>query len=50
VFEWTAEAEEVFQELKTRFSTELILVIFDLSKPSVVETDALDKAIRACLS
>jgi hypothetical protein len=50
VFEWTAEAEEAFQELKTRFSTELILVIFDLSKPSVVETDASDKAIGACLS
>jgi hypothetical protein len=50
VFEWTAEAEEAFQELKTRFSTEPILVIFDPSKPSVVETDASDKAIGACLS
>jgi hypothetical protein len=50
VFEWSAEAEEAFQELKIRFSTELILVIFDPKKPSVVETDALDKAIRACLS
>jgi hypothetical protein len=50
VFEWIAEAEEAFQELKTRFSTEPILVIFDLSKPSVVETDASDKAIGACLS
>jgi hypothetical protein len=50
VFEWTAEAEEAFQELKTRFSTEPILVIFDPKKPSVVETDASDKAIGACLS
>jgi hypothetical protein len=50
VFEWTAEAEEAFQELKTRFSTEPILIIFDPSKPSVVETDASDKAIGACLS
>jgi hypothetical protein len=50
VFEWTAEAEEAFQELKTRFSTEPILIIFDPSKPSVVETDTSDKAIRACLS
>jgi hypothetical protein len=50
VFEWTAEAEGAFQELKTRFSTEPILVIFDPSKPSVVETDASDKAIGACLS
>jgi hypothetical protein len=50
VFEWSAEAEEAFQELKTRFSTEPILVIFDPKKPSVVETDASDKVIGACLS
>jgi hypothetical protein len=50
VFEWTAKAKEAFQELKTRFSTEPILVIFDPSKPSIVETDASDKAIRAYLS
>lgn len=50
VFEQSAEAEGAFQELKTRFSTEPILVIFDLSKPSIVETDASDKAIGACLS
>ena len=50
MFEWAAEAEEAFQELKTRFSTEPILVIFDPTKPSMVETDASDKAIGACLS
>ena len=50
MFEWSAEAEEAFQELKTCFSTEPILVIFDPKRPSVVETDALDKAIGACLS
>ncbi|KAM0708542.1 hypothetical protein Q7P35_005194 [Cladosporium inversicolor] len=49
-FEWSAEAEEAFQELKTRFSTEPILVIFDPKRPSVVETDTSDKAIGACLS
>ncbi|KAM0701567.1 hypothetical protein Q7P35_010475 [Cladosporium inversicolor] len=49
-FVWSAEAEEAFQELKTRFSTEPILVIFDPKKPSIVETDTSDKAIRACLS
>jgi len=49
-FEWTLEAEKAFQELKTRFSTEPILVIFDPKKPVTVETDASDKAIRACLS
>ncbi|KAM0705466.1 hypothetical protein Q7P35_006825 [Cladosporium inversicolor] len=50
VFEWSAEAEEAFQELKTCFSTEPILVIFDPKRPSMVETDASDKAIGACLS
>jgi hypothetical protein len=50
VFEWTLEAEQAFQELKTSFSTEPILVIFDPKKPVTVETDASDKAIGACLS
>jgi hypothetical protein len=50
VFEWNLEAEQAFQELKTSFSTEPILVIFDLKKPVTVETDASDKAIGACLS
>ena len=49
-FLWTAEAEQAFQDLKTRFSTEPILVIFDPLKPTTVETDASDKAIGACLS
>lgn len=49
-FQWTAEAEQAFQELKTRFSTEPILVIFDPTKKATVETDASDKAIGACLS
>ena len=50
VFEWSAEAEEAFQELKTRFSTKPILIIFDPKRPSIVETDASDKAIGVCLS
>jgi hypothetical protein len=49
-FEWNLEAEKAFQELKTSFSTEPILVIFDPKKPVTVETDASDKAIGACLS
>jgi len=50
VFEWNLKAEQAFQELKTSFSTEPILVIFNLKKPVTVETDVSDKAIRACLS
>lgn len=49
-YEWTAEAEAAFQELKTRFSTEPILVIYDPKKSVTVETDASDFAIGACLS
>jgi hypothetical protein len=41
-FEWSAEAEQASQVLKTRFSTKPILIIFDPKKPSVVETDASD--------
>ena len=50
VFKWSAKAKEAFQELKMHFSTKPILIIFNLKKPSIVETDALDKAIRAYLS
>lgn len=49
-YEWTAEAEQAFQELQTRFSTEPILVIYDPTKEITVETDASDKAIGAYLS
>ncbi|KAM0717753.1 hypothetical protein Q7P37_006085 [Cladosporium fusiforme] len=49
-YEWTAEAEAAFQELKTRFSTGPILVIYDPTKSVTVETDASDYAIGACLS
>ena len=50
MFEWTLEAKQVFQELKTSFSTKPILVIFDPKKLVTVETDASDKAIGAYLS
>ncbi|KAM0722089.1 hypothetical protein Q7P37_003015 [Cladosporium fusiforme] len=40
----------VKEELKTRFSTGPILVIYDPTKSVTVETDASDYAIGACLS
>ncbi|KAM0713385.1 hypothetical protein Q7P37_010347 [Cladosporium fusiforme] len=49
-YEWTVEAEVAFQELKTRFSTRPILMIYNLTKSVTVETDASDYAIGACLS
>jgi RNase H-like domain found in reverse transcriptase/Reverse transcriptase (RNA-dependent DNA polymerase)/Integrase zinc binding domain/Chromo (CHRromatin Organisation MOdifier) domain/gag-polyprotein putative aspartyl protease len=49
-FEWGNKQEEAFQELKSRFTTEPILDTADPSRPKVVETDASDRAIGACLN
>jgi len=40
---------EVFEELKERFMTELVLVIPDLDKEMRVEVDASDFAIKEVL-
>src|SRR3989440_492878 len=50
VFNWTAEAEEAFQQLKELFREDVILRSFDPSKPITIETDVSDKALRVCLS
>jgi hypothetical protein len=49
MFEWTPEADKVFNELKKRYTEEPILTHFDGNKPSTVETDASDGAIGAWL-
>lgn len=49
-FEWTKEANDAFEELKQRFTTQPVLAMFDPEKPITVETDASDAAIGACLS
>jgi len=49
-FAWTPEAQTAFDELKKRFTTQPILIMFDPEKPITVETDASDKALGACLS
>jgi len=49
-FDWTTDAQEAFDELKRRFTTQPILVMFGPSKPITVETDASDKALGACIS
>jgi RNase H-like domain found in reverse transcriptase/Reverse transcriptase (RNA-dependent DNA polymerase)/Integrase zinc binding domain/Chromo (CHRromatin Organisation MOdifier) domain len=48
-FEWTKQAETAFEGLKARFITEPILAIFDPKQQIILETDASDFAIGACL-
>ena len=49
-FKWSPEAQKAFNELKKRFTSQLILVSFNPEKPITLETDASDRAIRACIS
>jgi hypothetical protein len=48
-FTWKIEQEEAFQEIKKRFIEEPVLAFHDPEKEAVIETDASDKALRACL-
>jgi hypothetical protein len=48
-FTWKTEQEEAFQEIKKRFIEEPVLAFYDPEKKAVIETDASDKALRACL-
>jgi hypothetical protein len=49
-WKWTAEAQQAFNELKSRFTTAPILAHFDPQKPVIIETDASDFALGAVLS
>ena len=49
-FEWSPEAQKAFNELKKRFTSQLILVSFNLKKPITLKTDASNRAIEACIS
>ena len=49
MFNWTPRAQEAFDSLKRRFTEALVLATFDPEKRIVVETDASDFAIGACL-
>jgi hypothetical protein len=48
--EWSAGTDKVFQNLKTTFTTEPILIHPDFSKPFFLESDASDYVLRAVLS
>ena len=49
-FIWNYDYEEAFKELKYRLATAPILVIFDLEREAILETNASDYAIGAYLT
>jgi len=49
-WKWGEKQQNVFEELKSRFMTELILVIPDLDKKMRVEADASNFATEGVLS
>ncbi|MGB2685899.1 MAG: pol polyprotein, partial [Olleya sp.] len=50
VFKWDEPAAEAFEELKKTFTSAPVLAMFDPEQKIVLETDASDYAIGACLS
>lgn len=48
-FSWEAEQEHAFEELKRAFLNTNILTNFDRRLPTIVETDASNQSIAACI-
>ena len=49
LWKWQEEQRTLFKELKELFTAELILKIYTLSLPTVVETDTSDFVLSTCL-
>ena len=49
-FEWALECQQRFESLKQRFCEELILKNHDAEKETILETDASDHSVGACMS
>ena len=49
-FKWFTEAQKVFNKLKRRFTSELILRSFNSEKSITLKMNALNKIIEACIS
>jgi len=49
-WDWTGKQEKAFQELKKRFTMELVLAVPDLDKKIQMEVDVLDYATGGVLS
>ena len=45
---WGEKQQKVFEELKERFTIELVLITLDLDREMRVETDMSDFAMREC--
>ena len=50
VFTWRSKDQKAFDTLKEQFTTEPILIMFDPTKPIMLETDASDLALRVVIS
>jgi hypothetical protein len=48
-FEWSAAANQAFQDLKTAFTTAPILIHLDFWKPFFLESNASDYVLRSIL-
>ena len=49
IFEWTAEQEQSFENLKTAVSTAPVLLQFDLNLDIIITTDASNTVLGAVL-
>jgi hypothetical protein len=49
VFTWEITQQKAFDQLKTAFTTALVLIHFDPTKPICIETDASGVACRGIL-
>jgi len=47
-WKWTEKQEKVFEELKKKFTQELVLAALDLDKKMRMEVDTLDYAMGVC--
>ena len=50
VFEWGEKQQQAFKKLQQAFTTEPVLIIYNLKKPLIIKTNASDKALGACIS
>ena len=50
VFTWGSKDQKAFDMLKKQFTTELILIMFNLTKSIMLEIDASDLAFEAVIS
>ena len=50
IFTWRSKEQKAFDTLKEQFTTESILIMFNPTKPIMLETDASDLVLGAIIS